>query len=122
MSANRVEWINRNGKDILVVDYSELKGKELLDVFNEGKVCMIEKGSDVLAIAIFTGAKIGGDYLSEAKKEGVKLDKMMKRTAIIGMSGLHKIFFNSLMRLTGQGYKTKLFDSIDQSLDWLTTD
>ncbi len=118
----RVQWINHNDKKILLADYSGLKGDDLMTVFAKSKQTQINAGKDVLLIVNFTGATANGEIVSALKQAGQELDKDMKRTAVIGLTALHKIFYNGYIRVTGQGIKTKVFDKVEQSLDWITSD
>lgn len=116
----RVKWIDYNRKRILLADYSGLKDQDLMTVFNKSKSTQEQGGTDVLLMVDFTGAKANNEIVAALKKAGKELDKDMKRTAVIGLSSLHKIFYNGYIRVTGQGHKTRVFDTRDQSMMWLT--
>lgn len=118
----RVQWITRNNKRILLADYSNLKGDDLMTVFKKSKETQIDAGKDVLLIVNFTGAKANNEIVNALKQAGKELDKDMKRTAVIGLTALHKIFYNGYIRVTGQGERTKVFDKLEQSFDWITSD
>jgi len=119
---SRVLWLNHGGKSILLADYSDLKGDDLMTVFKKSKQTQIDAGSDILLIVNFTNAKANNEIVNALKQAGKELDKDMKKTAVIGLAALHKIFYNGYIRVTGQGHKTKLFDKVDESLDWITSD
>ena len=118
----RVEWLNHNSKRILLADYSNLKGDDLMVVFNRSKSTQEKAGKDVLLIVDFTGAKANNEIVAALKKAGKELDKDMKKTAVIGLAPLHRIFYNGYIQVTGQGYKTKVFQKREESLDWITSD
>ena len=118
----RVEWLNHNSKRILLTDYSNLKGDDLMVVFNRSKSTQEKAGKDVLLIVDFTGAKANNEIVAALKKAGKELDKDMKKTAVIGLAPLHRIFYNGYIQVTGQGYKTKVFQKREESLDWITSD
>lgn len=118
----RVQWIDYNRKKILLADYSRLKEEDLMTVFRHSKATQMKAGTDILLMVDFTGAKANGEIVSALKEAGKELDKDMKKTAVIGLAALHKIFYNGYIRVTGQGHKTKVFDTRDQSLMWLTQD
>lgn len=118
----RVTWITHNNKRILMADYSHLKGDDLMTVFKKSKQTQINAGKDVLLIVNFTGAKANNEIVGALKQAGKELDKDMKRTAVIGLTSLHKIFYNGYIRVTGQGNRTKVFDKVEESLDWITGD
>ena len=119
---DRVEWLNHNSKRILLADYSNLKGDDLMVVFNRSKSTQEKAGKDVLLIVDFTGAKANNEIVAALKKAGKELDKDMKKTAVIGLAPLHRIFYNGYIQVTGQGYKTKVFQKREESLDWITSD
>ncbi len=119
---DRVEWLHHNSKRILLADYSNLKGDDLMVVFNRSKSTQEKAGKDVLLIVDFTGAKANNEIVAALKKAGKELDKDMKKTAVIGLAPLHRIFYNGYIQVTGQGYKTKVFQKREESLDWITSD
>ena len=119
---DRVEWLHHNSKRILLADYSNLKGDDLMVVFNRSKSTQEKATKDVLLIVDFTGAKANNEIVAALKKAGKELDKDMKKTVVIGLAPLHRIFYNGYMQVTGQGYKTKVFQKREESLDWITSD
>lgn len=121
-TTNRVQWITHNEKKILSVDYSELAGDDFMKTYRDGKDELLKEGSEVLIIAIYKGTKINKDFLKEAKKSGIELDHLLKKMALIGISGLQKIFVNGYVRFTGQKNKVRLFPTAEDSLNWLTKD
>ncbi|WP_436515891.1 hypothetical protein [Ekhidna sp. To15] len=118
----RVHWITHKNKRILLADYSQLKGADLMAVFRESKQTQINAGKDVLLIVNFTGAKANNEIVNALKQAGKELDNDMKRTAVIGLTALHKIFYNGYIRVTGQGNRTRVFDQLEQSFDWIVSD
>ncbi len=119
---DRVEWIIHKNKKILLADYSQLKGSDLMVVFKKSKITQEKAGKNVLLMVDFTGAKANNEIVSALKKAGKELDKDMKKTAVIGLAPLHRIFYNGYIQVTGQGYKTKVFQLREESLDWLSSD
>ena len=118
----RVEWMEHNGKKILKADYSHLKGEDLMIVFRKSKSTQEKAGSDVLLMVDFTGAKANNEIVSALKEAGKELDKDMKKTAVIGLAPLQRIFYNGYIQVTGQGFKTKVFLKQQDSLEWLRAD
>ncbi|WP_420315799.1 hypothetical protein [Ekhidna sp.] len=119
---DRVSWLNHNNKRILYADYSGLKGDDLMTVFKKSKQTQINAGKDILLIVNFTNAKANNEIVTALKQAGRELDADMKKTAVIGLAALHKIFYNGYIRVTGQGHKTKTFNSVEESIDWITSD
>ena len=91
-------------------------------VFRKNKHTQENAGKDVLLMVDFTGAKANNEIVSALKEAGKELDKDMKKTAVIGLAPLQRIFYNGYIQGTGQGYKTKVFLKQEDSLDWLTSD
>jgi hypothetical protein len=118
-ASERVNWENQSGKKILVADYSGLAGKEAMDVFHESYTTQKAAGTDVLLLLIVTNAKANAEILDALKKAGKELDKDMKKTAIVGISPIQKIFFDGYLRVTGQHGKTRLFKDVEEAKMWL---
>jgi hypothetical protein len=119
---SRVFWHEANGKKVLVADYSDLTGEDLMGVFNHSYTTQKGAGTDVLLLTDFSRAKANNEIVSALKKAGKELDQDMKKVAAVGLTSFQKIFYNGYIRVTGQAHKTKLFDTRDQAFDWLLTD
>lgn len=76
----------------------------------------------LLTISDLTKTKHNSDFHERGKQIGSEFKEKMEKTAVIGMTGIKKIFFNSYVQFTGQRNNTKLFGNMEESLEWLTQD
>lgn len=101
MMENRVTHIVYKGKDILYVDYSGLRGKELVDVIEQQERASLQAEGDViLELVNFTNCR-----LSESDRE--RGDIMVRRVtgngykikaACFGITGLQRIIAQAVKR------------------------
>jgi hypothetical protein len=114
-----LQWIQHNGKRILYTDIASQKTEELLDIVKRLKV-EIEKQppNSVLCLCNVKGGKTNTE-INQALKEFVKnADPYMKMITVIGLEGLQKILYNSILMFT-RSKKMTIKNSKDEALDWL---
>ena len=114
--------ITYKGKEILYFDHSGL-GED--DLFNNVKAAFrIEdeyKGKDILAIANWVDTTMTKETMDYVKSdEVVRINKKIKKTALLGFTGIKKIFLNVYNKLTGD--KAKAFNTEEEAKEWLVQD
>lgn len=119
---NRVEIINYNGKEIIFIDFSNL---DILQ-FEEFKAT-IESAKNIikncppasaLTLVDFTNLRFSSQFLSELKELTLHNKPYVKSGAVLGVQGLQKVVFDSVMKITGRNLP--IFKSKEEGLDWLT--
>ena len=120
-SGERITWVHHNGKKILRVDYSDLKGDELLDPISRvWDFYQDETPGTVLSMAIFNNT-FANDSVVNAFKELTKKTKSYDRkSANVGISGIKKLFVQAVSAFSG--IELKVFQEENDALDWLATD
>ncbi|MBP7507848.1 MAG: hypothetical protein KA807_08505 [Prolixibacteraceae bacterium] len=114
-----VNWITYGGKKILFVDYNGVKTEdEMLRILYE-EVEMLQKEVHRQLILI----NVGNSYTTEKYKNEVqRLTKEVirhktEKNAIVGMVGLKKIIFGTMIKLSG-GH-ARMFDTETEAKNWL---
>lgn len=114
-----VKLIEYQGKDVLYVDHRGAKHEqEMLQLLHKG--VEIEKTLDEgsLLLANFENVFLSYNFMEEVKRSGELRSKIMKKTAVVGMSGFKFYLLNTYIKFTGQK-KIKTFDTEKAALDWL---
>lgn len=114
------KWIEYQGKKIFYQDFSnhyldyEAVKKELAEV----QAIVINNPIDsILVLANFTDTDIVGDLISALNTSSKLTKDYVRKTAVIGVSGIKKRLGDLLPKLTGQ--HLKYFDNELQAKMWL---
>jgi len=114
-----LKWVFHKGKRILYADIASQNDEELLDIVARLKL-EIEKEplGSVLAVCEVKGGKTSS-VINKTLKEFVKyIDPYIKIIAVVGVEGLQKILYNSVLMFT-RSKKLTIKNSEEGALDWL---
>lgn len=104
----RVSKINHKGKEIIVVDCSELTvqhKEEITNCFSEGgKLIAACQPGSALIITIVTNIRFNAEVFEAFKNFASNNTIYVKASAIVGLDGLQKIMFNTIKTLTKRDY------------------
>ena len=115
----KTESINYKGKNILYLDFSNMKNKEEI-------ICLEKDGSTLIRSqnlnSVYTLTNMDGMFFnSDIKKffeEMVKLNApYVRAAAVIGMSGLISVMYNAFVTVTGRNIKS--FRTKEDALEYL---
>jgi hypothetical protein len=117
---NRTQIIEHKGTAIFFIDFSKLK------TFEEIHSITVEAQKYIHAQphnSIYTLTSVEDTHFNTEIRnmftEYVKSNKSyVKRSAVVGVTGLKLILFNTMMKLTGRD--TRSFSGIEEAKDWLT--
>ncbi len=114
-------WITHNSQRILYQDFSNLfynsqvVKDELLSV---QKIVLGEPENSVLVISDFTNTEITGDLMPVLNASSKATKSHVRKTAVLGVVGIKRIFGDLLSRITGQ--PLMYFTNDLQAKEWLT--
>ncbi|HOO84789.1 MAG TPA: hypothetical protein PLS94_09510 [Prolixibacteraceae bacterium] len=118
---NRCYFIDHKGTRIYYIDFTNLRTeKEIEEVMIESKT-LIRSSSKKSMINL---ANIEGMHFNNTIKElfteYVKGNAdYVQKSAIIGVTGLKRIVFNGIMKLTGRD--VNCLNSVEEAKNWLTS-
>ncbi|MFZ5351155.1 MAG: hypothetical protein ACOZCL_00375 [Bacillota bacterium] len=117
---DRVSFIQHKGKKILQIDFTDCHKDEVLKVIEMAKKTIShEPKNSVLTLTKVANTKYDTNT-SEALKEYTNHNKpYVKAAAVIGLSGLQKVLYMTIVRFTGRNLQ--LFDDDTTAKDWLCT-
>lgn len=119
----RSKWIEYNGRKIFFQDFSNLfynteaVKAELAEVQT---IVTAEAPNSVLVLSDFRNTNIGRELLPVMNAASTATKANVKRTAVLGVSGVKRTLADLLTQLTGQ--PLKYFDDELAAKDWLTKD
>ncbi len=113
-----VTWMEHQGKQILLADYSGLSGEELAETFKAAVEAVNARPGKTLVLSDFTGAVVDTKFMGLAKELGKpKGERKATRMAAVGLSGLKPILLTGYNLATGA--EMKPFDTREAALAWL---
>lgn len=119
----RSTWIEHKGKKIFYQDFSRLfyntaaVKAELDDV---QKIVGAEPLNSVLVLSDLRDTNIGGDLLPAMNAASTATKDHVRKTAVLGVTGMKRKLADLLTALTGQ--PLKYFDDIETAKTWLVED
>ena len=119
----RSNWIEHKGKKIFYQDFSQnfynaaAVKAELEEV---QKIVTAAPQNSVLALSDFRDTSIAGDLLSAMNAASKATKAHVRKTAVLGVTGIKRQLADLLTRLTGQ--PLKYFDNIESAKNWLVED
>jgi alpha-N-acetylglucosamine transferase len=119
---DRFKKIEYKQKEIIIIDYSGLRGEVHLKVILKIRdilTDMINNGAhDLLAIVNTRDSYVNNEVFDELKKFSNFLNPYIKKLAYVGITGIKKILLRILSTFI-RNVDQKLFDSIDDAKEWL---
>ena len=119
----RSEWIEHKGKKIFYQDFSKnffnsaAVKAELAEV---QKVVKSQPLNSALVLSDFRDTNVGSDLLSEMNTASAATKAYVRKTAVLGVTGVKRKLADLLIAITGQ--PLKYFDDIESAKIWLAED
>lgn len=113
-------FIKHNNKEVLFIDHKGLSGDDLFNSFKEATLFILEKKKDCLVVADFTdttGTQQLNDYIQSP--EAKETSRYTIKHGVVGITGIKKMVLRLYNSVTGG--KSKLFATIEEALDYVTS-
>src|SRR5690242_3420349 len=117
----RSRWVEFNGQKVFYQDFSNLfYNVEFIkdELQNVQEVVLSEPENSVLVISDFTNTEISGDLMGILNQASRATKLHVRKTAVLGVTGIKRTFGDLLSRITGQ--PLSYFSSETDALEWLT--
>jgi hypothetical protein len=117
----RTRFIDHKGKQILLLDYAGIRDpEEAVRQIQVSKrfVAGQPKGS-LRVMTLVREARYNAAVLQGMKELAAHNAPYVKASAVVGMSGLHRIAYQAVILFSKRNIKT--FDNEADALDWLAT-
>ena len=114
----RVKKINYKGKEVIFVDYSNVKSEdEMIAIIHALKTMVLGDNKKCVFCADYTGSFTQPRYMKEANKFISETKHLIDRGSFLGITGAKSILLSSIIRLFGMNFKT--FNDKNAALDYL---
>ncbi len=115
----RVGFVSHKGASILKVDLSGATSiEEKLATIKQAKgIISAHPPKSLLILTDVTGTTFNAKAVEEMKQYSSHNTPYVKASAVIGISGLARIIYDSVVRVIGRSVVS--FDTEAQALDWL---
>jgi hypothetical protein len=117
------KWVEYKGKKILYQDYRGIKGQEVMDALELAGRLMMECPTKVLSLSNVEDMAITSEFMARSKELGKQVfDLKTSKSAIIGVKGLKRIFYEAYIRFLNNSNKQMgAFDTEEAAMDWLVS-
>lgn len=119
----RSEWIEHNSKKIFYQDFSKLfyNADAVKAELNEvQEIVKAQPKGSLLILTDLRDTNIGSDLLPAMNAASTATKDYVRKTAVLGVTGVKRKLADLLSSLTGQ--PLKYFDDIESAKRWLTED
>jgi hypothetical protein len=116
----RSTWIEHKGKKIFYQDFSRhfYNSAAVKAELNEVQMVVRSQPKDsVLVLSDFRDTSVGSDLLSSMNAASDATKAHVRKTAVLGVTGMKRKLADLLTALTGQ--PLKYFDDLQSAKDWL---
>lgn len=117
----RTRFIEHQGKRILLLDYAGARNPEeaLRDIRHSMSVVAAQPPGSLLVMTVVRDARYNAAVLQGMKDLAAHNAPYVKASAVVGMSGLHRIAYQAVILFSKRNIK--VFDQESEALDWLVT-
>lgn len=117
----RVKKIFHKGKEVLYVDYSNIKNEDEMIAIHKAHLDLVYKeNKKYVYIADYTGSFTPPKYVKEVNKTVQGNKDLIIKGALLGITGAKLVILSSILTLFKMRLKT--FDNKEKALDYLVSD
>ncbi len=114
----RVKKIYHKGKEIIFIDYSNVKQEEeMIAILTAHKDMVLKDNKKYLFCADYTGCFTPPKYMTAANRFLEETKHLTIKGAFMGVTGAKNILLTSIIKLFGMNFKS--FDDKNSALDYL---
>lgn len=117
------KWIEYNGKKIFYQDFSNnfFNEKAVIEELGEvQEIVLSQPENSTLVLSNFSNTEVTTKLMPLLNEASGKTKGNVRRTAVLGVSGIKQALGDLLSRITGQ--ELKYFDNEIEAKEWLTKD
>jgi hypothetical protein len=117
----RTRFIEHRGKRILLLDYSGVRDPQeaIREVRHSMEVVARQPPASLLVLTQVRDARYNAAVLQQMKELAAHNAPYVRASAIVGMSGLHRIAYQAVILFSKRNIR--VFDAESEALDWLAS-
>jgi hypothetical protein len=115
------KWIEYNGKQIFYQDFSNhfFNEKSVIEELKAvQEIVMSQPENSALVLSNFTNTEITSSLMPIMNESSGKTKKHVRKTAVLGITGIKRTLGDLLTRITGQ--QLMYFNTETEAKEWLT--
>lgn len=114
----RMKWINYKGHEILFDDYTNVMPEQFAPLVQRITELTFQSGKkDILLIVDVRCAFANKESVNAFSESGKKSKVLIKKTAVLGITGVKKIFLNIVNKFTG--LNAKPLNTMEEAKEYL---
>ena len=119
--SDRNTFITHNGREILSVDFSNLRPDEFIKAVEEAKqfLLSLDRGNLLLLYDV-THSKAGPETVDALKAAAKDTHPFVKKRAVVGVTGVQRVILHAINMFSQENMKQ--FDNLEQAKGWLVAD
>jgi hypothetical protein len=117
----RTRFTEHQGRRILLLDYAGVRDPEeaVRSIQHSKTVVAAQPRASLLVMTVVRDARYNAAVLQGMKELAAHNAPYVKASAVVGMSGLHRIAYQAVILFSKRNIK--VFDHESEALDWLVT-
>lgn len=116
-----VRKLHHQGKEILVIDYSDQRGHQLIETFERAKSLALTENKQVVVLSIFNHKTfVNSHFMQHLRHHLPKVDRIIRKQAVVGLSITQEWILKGLNLWYERNVYS--FASVDEALHFLVTD
>jgi hypothetical protein len=117
-SGNRAEFITHEGKQVLVLDFTNCTPEEVTFLSEEAeRIITGQPDNSVLVLADFAGAQFSRDAITRIKEVTTHDRPFVKRVAWVHTASLPKVLYDAIKTFSQREFPT--FETREEALEFL---
>ena len=105
----------------IFLNFSQLKGNQLTEIVKAGSEFVTENIKEIPLLLVDISNSFLNQETSNISKNNVKLNKeFIKKQAVVGVTGIKKVIVKAIIQFVSKN--TRLFDTLEHALEWITVD
>ncbi len=117
----RTRFMSHRGKQVLLLDYAGVRDPDetLREIRASTQFVARQPKGSLLVMTLVREARYNAAVLQAMKEMATHNAPYVKASAVVGMSGLHRIAYQAVILFSKRNIKT--FDGEAEALEWLVT-
>lgn len=120
---NRVRTEIYKGKKIIFLDYTKVDRHvedKFMKVLQQAREFIMRAGKDLLILVDVRDSYATTKMIAKMKEDGKAERPFVKKSAVVGITGMKEIFLKGINLFTQQGIQP--FNTIEEAKEWLVKD
>ena len=113
-------WVTHKGQKIFYIDLSDfqLDHESFIKELGAAETITCQQPENsLLVLTDVNGTIVSPEVMNFAKGSSARTMKHVRKTAVVGITGMRKFLLGAVSRFSGQRFS--VFDDVEEAKDWL---